>query len=355
MNPFNVVLIVLVVLVVLYVLRGIKIVSQSETMIVERLGKYNRTLNAGINVILPIVEQAKETIVRRQNGSMARSSRIDMREQVYDFDKQSVITKDNVMTEINALLYFQIVDPMKAVYEIQNLPVAIEKLTQTTLRNVVGEMELDETLTSRDTINSKLRNVLDDATNKWGVKVNRVELQDITPPESIRRTMELQMQAERNRRAEILKAEGEKQSQILNSEGEKQAESNAAEAEKQANILKAEGEARAKVLQAEAEAAAIRNIAEAVADRGADRTADKAEQSAESRAFCCAEHTPGHTANHAESAVNQFQIFHIQCRHIHSHFFIPPAHCASFLISYSGCIIAVMCIYAGTEGMAAAV
>lgn len=270
MSVTNVVLIVLVALVVIYILRGIKIVSQSETMIVERLGKYNRTLNAGINVILPIIEQAKETIVRRQTGAMTRTSRIDMREQVYDFDKQSVITKDNVMTEINALLYFQIVDPMKAVYEIQNLPVAIEKLTQTTLRNVVGEMELDETLTSRDTINSKLRNVLDDATNKWGVKVNRVELQDITPPESIRRTMELQMQAERNRRAEILKAEGEKQAQILNSEGEKQAEINAAEAEKQANILKAEGEAKAKVLQAEAEATAIRNIAEAVADRGAD-------------------------------------------------------------------------------------
>lgn len=264
------VLIVLAALVVFYILRGIKIVSQSETLIVERLGKYNRTLNAGINVILPIIEKAKETIARRQDGRLISTSRIDMREQVYDFDKQSVITKDNVMTEINALLYFQIVDPMKAVYEIQNLPVAIEKLTQTTLRNVVGEMELDETLTSRDTINSKLRNVLDDATNKWGVKVNRVELQDITPPESIRRTMELQMQAERNRRAEILKAEGEKQAQILNSEGEKQAEINAAEADKQANILKAEGEARAKVLQAEAEAAAIRNIAEAVADRGAD-------------------------------------------------------------------------------------
>ena len=270
MNPSMIILYVLIALVVIYILRGIKIVSQSETMIVERLGKYNRTLNAGINVILPIIEQAKETIVRRQTGAISRTSRIDMREQVYDFDKQSVITKDNVMTEINALLYFQIVDPMKAVYEIQNLPVAIEKLTQTTLRNVVGEMELDETLTSRDTINSKLRNVLDDATNKWGVKVNRVELQDITPPESIRRTMELQMQAERNRRAEILKAEGEKQAQILNSEGEKQAEINAAEAEKQANILRAEGEAKAKVLQAEAEAAAIRNIAEAVADRGAD-------------------------------------------------------------------------------------
>ncbi len=264
------VLIILIVLVVLYVLSGIKIVSQSETMIIERLGKYNRTLTAGINIILPIVEKAKDTIARRQNGSLVRVSRIDMREQVYDFDKQSVITKDNVMTEINALLYFQVVDPMKAVYEIQNLPVAIEKLTQTTLRNVVGEMELDETLTSRDTINTKLRTVLDDATNKWGVKVNRVELQDITPPESIRRTMELQMQAERNRRAEILKAEGEKQAQILNSEGEKQAEINAAEADKQANILKAEGEARAKILQAEAEATAIRNIAEAVADKGAD-------------------------------------------------------------------------------------
>ena len=270
MTVLNWVLIGLGVLVVIYILRGIKSVSQSETMIVERLGKYNRTLNAGINIILPIIEQAKEVIVRQQNGRLYRANRIDMREQVYDFDKQSVITKDNVMTEINALLYFQIVDPMKATYEIQNLPVAIEKLTQTTLRNVVGEMELDETLTSRDTINSKLRNVLDDATNKWGVKVNRVELQDITPPESIRRTMELQMQAERNRRAEILKAEGEKQAQILNSEGEKQAEINAAEADKQANILKAEGEARAKVLQAEAEAAAIRNIAEAVADRGAD-------------------------------------------------------------------------------------
>ena len=255
---------------VIYILRGIKIVSQSETLIVERLGKYNRTLNAGINVILPIIEKAKETIARRQDGRLIATSRIDMREQVYDFDKQSVITKDNVMTEINALLYFQIVDPMKAVYEIQNLPVAIEKLTQTTLRNVVGEMELDETLTSRDTINSKLRNVLDDATNKWGVKVNRVELQDITPPESIRRTMELQMQAERNRRAEILKAEGEKQAQILNSEGEKQAEINAAEADKQANILMAEGEARAKILQAEAEATAIRNITEAVSSGGAD-------------------------------------------------------------------------------------
>lgn len=270
MTPLSTFLIVLAALVIIYVLNGIKIVSQSETMIVERLGRYHRTLQAGINIILPIVERPKQTIARMNTGTLHMVSRIDLREQVYDFDKQSVITKDNVMTEINALLYFQIVDPIKSVYEIKNLPMAIEKLTQTTLRNVVGEMELDETLTSRDTINSKLRSVLDDATNKWGVKVNRVELQDITPPESIRFAMEKQMQAERDRRAEILKAEGEKQSAILKSEGEKASEINAAEAEKQARILKAQGQAEAQILQAEAEAKAIAQISAAVAAKGSD-------------------------------------------------------------------------------------
>lgn len=267
----TIVLIVIAVVVITYVLKGIKIISQSETMIIERLGRYHRTLNAGINVILPIVERGKDTATRRGDGRIVMNSKIDLREQVFDFDKQSVITKDNVMTEINALLYFQIVDPVKSVYEIQNLPMAIEKLTQTTLRNVVGELELDETLTSRDTINSKLRAVLDDATNKWGVKVNRVELQDITPPQSIRIAMEKQMQAERDRRAEILKAEGEKQSAILKSEGEKSAEINAAEAEKQARILRAEGQAQAQILQAEAEAEAIRKVTDSVASvKGAD-------------------------------------------------------------------------------------
>ncbi len=267
----TIVLIVIAIVVIAYVLKGIKIISQSETMIIERLGRYHRTLNAGINVILPIVERGKETATRRGDGRIVMNSKIDLREQVFDFDKQSVITKDNVMTEINALLYFQIVDPVKSVYEIQNLPMAIEKLTQTTLRNVVGELELDETLTSRDTINSKLRSVLDDATNKWGVKVNRVELQDITPPQSIRIAMEKQMQAERDRRAEILKAEGEKQSAILKSEGEKSAEINAAEAEKQARILRAEGQAQAQILQAEAEAEAIRKVTDSVAAvKGAD-------------------------------------------------------------------------------------
>lgn len=270
MNLETFILITLVVLVAIYILRGFKIVSQSETMIVERLGRYQRTLKAGINIILPIIERGKETMTRQSNGSIRMNSRIDLREQVYDFDKQSVITKDNVMTEINALLYFQVVDPMKAVYEIQNLPLAIEKLTQTTLRNVVGEMELDETLTSRDTINSKLRNVLDEATNKWGVKVNRVELQDITPPQSIRFAMEKQMQAERDKRAEILKSEGEKQSAILKSEGEKAAEINAAEAEKQARILRAQGNAEAQVLQAQAEAQAIKQVSDAVSAKGAD-------------------------------------------------------------------------------------
>nr|MDE6342804.1 SPFH/Band 7/PHB domain protein [Muribaculaceae bacterium] len=176
-------------------------------------------------------------------------------------------------TEINALLYFQIVDPKKSVYEIDNLPNAIEKLTQTSLRNVIGELELDETLTSRDTINAKLQSILDDATNKWGVKVNRVELQDITPPESVRVAMEKQMQAERNRRAEILNAEGEKQSLILRSEGQKMSQINKAEAEKQAAILKAEGEARAQVLRAQAEAAAISNVATAVAQSQTDPAA----------------------------------------------------------------------------------
>ena len=162
------------------------------------------------------------------------------------------------------MLYFQIVDPFKAVYEINNLPNAIEKLTQTTLRNIIGEMELDQTLTSRDTINTKLRGVLDDATNKWGIKVNRVELQDIIPPQSVLQAMEKQMQAERDKRATILTSEGKKQADILRSEGEKAATINRAEADKQQAILRAEGEAQARVRKAEAEAVAIEKITEAV-------------------------------------------------------------------------------------------
>ena len=266
---------------IIFAAAGIKIVQQSETIVVERLGKYNRTLTSGINIIWPIVDRPRPIMWRytredyegRTLVNKRLVSRIDLRESVYDFPKQNVITRDNVVTEINAILYFQITDPIKAVYEISNLPDAIEKLTQTTLRNVIGEMDLDETLTSRDTINSKLRAVLDDATNKWGVKVNRVELQDINPPRDIRDAMEKQMRAERDKRAKILESEGTKVSHVLESEGRKISEINHAEGEKQAHILRAEGEAQAQVLKARAEAEAIRQVTEAVAATQTDPAA----------------------------------------------------------------------------------
>lgn len=254
--------IALIICALIVVKKSLVIIPQSETKIIERLGKYYATLKPGINIIIPFIDRAKEIVTMRR-GRYIYSNSIDLREQVYDFDKQNVITKDNVQTQINALLYFQIVDPFKAVYEISNLPNAIEKLTQTTLRNIIGELELDQTLTSRDTINTKLRAVLDDATNKWGIKVNRVELQDITPPESVLQAMEKQMQAERNKRATILTSEGEKAAAILKSEGEKTAIINKAEADKQMAILNAEGEAQAKIRKAEAEAIAIQKITEA--------------------------------------------------------------------------------------------
>ena len=278
MDSTLIIFLIIAAIAVIYVLKGFKIVPQSETRVVERLGRYDRTLQSGINFIFPIIDRAREVVQRDEikytDGSksvvMRTTSRIDLREQVYDFDKQSVITKDNVTTTINALLYFQIVDPVKSVYEIDNLPNAIEKLTQTTLRNVIGELELDETLTSRDTINSKLRIVLDEATNKWGVKVNRVELQDITPPESVRSAMEQQMQSDRERRAKVLEAKGHKEAMILQSEGEKESQINQAEAERQTQILRAQGEADAKILQASAEAEAIRKVADAIAESKTD-------------------------------------------------------------------------------------
>ena len=263
MIDFTYVIIALVVLAVIFIKMSVVIIPQSETRIIERLGKYYATLKPGI--IIPFIDRAK-IIMTLNRGRYVYSSTIDLREQVYDFDKQNVITKDNIQMQINALLYFQIVDPFKAVYEINNLPNAIEKLTQTTLRNIIGELELDQTLTSRDTINTKLRAVLDDATNKWGIKVNRVELQDITPPVSVLQAMEKQMQAERNKRATILNSEGEKAAVVLRSEGEKTSMINRAEASKQQAILKAEGEAQARIRKAEAEAIAIKQITEAVGD-----------------------------------------------------------------------------------------
>ena len=253
MGGFLYFLLVLLVLVAVIISKSLTIIPQSETKVIERLGRYNRTLDSGVNLIIPFIDAPREIYSRYQyersrftmEGTDAgrdfvvkRSTKIDLREQVYDFPRQSVITKDNVPTTINALLYFQITDPVKAVYEIDNLPNAIEKLTQTTLRNIIGSMELDETLTSRDTINTKLRSVLDEATDKWGVKVNRVELQDIMPGEDVMEAMAKQMNAERERRASVLEAQGAKESAILRSEGEKMALINQAEAEKQAEIDK---------------------------------------------------------------------------------------------------------------------
>ena len=272
----SVFLLVLLVAAGIFVAKGVVIVQQAEVVIVERLGKYERTLESGLNYIIPILEAPRGIAWKVTQKSFDGNSysyikertKIDLRESVYDFPRQTVITKDNVSISINALLYFQIVDAKSAVYEIQNLPEAIEKLTQTTLRNLVGQLDLDETLVSRDKINNELRAILDEATNKWGVKVNRVELQDIIPPSDIQSAMEKQMKAERDRRAAILEAEGLKKSAILKAEGQKEALINQAEGEKKSAILKAEGIAQARVIEADAEKEAIGRIIEALANKG---------------------------------------------------------------------------------------
>ena len=266
----------LIVLALIFVAKGVLIVQQAEVVVVERLGKFDRILQSGFNFIIPIIEAPRaidwKITQRGYDGAsysiVQKKTRIDLREAVYDFPRQNVITKDNVSISINALLYFQIVDPKSAVYEIQNLPEAIEKLTQTNLRNLVGQLDLDESLVSRDKINHELRAILDEATNKWGVKVNRVELQDIIPPSDIQSAMEKQMKAERDRRAAILEAEGLKKSAVLKAEGEKEAAINRAEGEKQAKILKAEGIAQARILEADGEKEAINRIITALEDKG---------------------------------------------------------------------------------------
>ncbi len=266
----------LIVLAIVFVVKGVIIVQQAEVVIVERLGKFDRVLQSGFNFIIPIIEAPRaidwKVTQKGFDGAtysiIQKRTKIDLREAVYDFPRQNVITKDNVSISINALLYFQIVDPKSAVYEIQNLPDAIEKLTQTNLRNLVGQLDLDESLVSRDKINHELRAILDEATNKWGVKVNRVELQDIIPPADIQSAMEKQMKAERDRRAAILEAEGLKKSAVLKAEGEKEAAINRAEGEKQANILRAEGVAQARILEADGEKEAIQRIINALADKG---------------------------------------------------------------------------------------
>ena len=231
--------VVVAVVAVALVASTIKVVPQAHARIVERLGRYHRTLNAGLAFVIPVVDKVR--------------SRVDLREQVVSFPPQPVITEDNLVVSIDSVIYFQVTDPKSATYEIANYLIGIEQLTVTTLRNVIGSMDLEETLTSRDSINAQLRGVLDEATGKWGIRVNRVEIKAIDPPRSVQESMEKQMRAERDKRAAILTAEGEKQSAILTAEGEKTAA-----------VLRAEGDAQAAVLRAQGESEAIVKVVEAI-------------------------------------------------------------------------------------------
>ncbi len=234
-----IVLLLLALFVIIVLVRTVKIVSQQTALIIERLGRYSRTLEPGLHLLVPFVD-----VVR---------ANIDLREQVVSFPPQPVITSDNLVVSIDTVIYYQVIDPKSAVYEIANFIQGIEQLTVTTLRNVIGSLDLEQTLTSRDQINGQLRGVLDEATGKWGIRVNRVELKAIDPPHSIQESMEKQMRAERDRRAIVLTAEGTKASQILTAEGEKQSQ-----------ILRAEGSAQARILEAQGQARAIQQVFDAI-------------------------------------------------------------------------------------------
>src|SRR5436190_6445794 len=239
MEPVIIVLIILVVLVFIALIRTIQVIPQASAAIVERFGRYTRTLNAGLNIVVPFIDSIR--------------NRVDLREQVVPFPPQPVITQDNLVVNIDTVIYYQVTDARAATYEVASYIQAIEQLTVTTLRNVIGGMDLERTLTSREEINGQLRGVLDDATGKWGIRVNRVELKAIDPPKSIIDAMEKQLRAERDKRAAILTAEGAKQSQILTAEGAKQSA-----------ILTAEGQARAQVLLADGQAKAIDTVFTAI-------------------------------------------------------------------------------------------
>ena len=243
---------VLVVLILILVVSSIHVVQQSKAFVVERLGSFSAVWGNGLHWKWPFIER----VVKK----------ISLKEQVADFDPQPVITKDNVTMQIDTVIYFQITDPKLYTYGVEYPMSAIENLTATTLRNIIGEMELDQSLTSRDVINAKMRSILDEATDPWGIKVNRVELKNILPPQDIQNSMEKQMKAERDRRQAILQAEGTKRSQILVAEGEKEAAILKADAEKQAAILNAEAEKQAAILKADGEAQAIMAVQKAMAD-----------------------------------------------------------------------------------------
>ncbi len=257
--------IALVIFALVVVGKGVRVIQQSECMVIERLGSYHATLANGLNIIIPFIDQPRATYWVF-NGGIYPTTRLDLRETVLEVPEQNVITRDNVSIKIDVLLYIQITDPVKATYEISNLPNSVAQLAQTSLRNVIGEMDLDHTLISRDTINAKLKAVLDDATDKWGTKVNRVELKNITPPREIQLAMEKQMQAERERRAKVLEAEGDKQARISRSEGLKQEQINLSEGDREAQIRRAGGEADAMIQVAQAKKQSINEIKSALGD-----------------------------------------------------------------------------------------
>src|SRR6187401_1076259 len=251
---------------------AVKIIGQAEVMVIERLGRFHRVARSGLNLLIPFVERPRPIDVRYAEndvGGVRRiaartTTRIDLREQVLNFPSQPVITKDNVTIDIDAVLYYRIAEPQKATYAVQNLPYALETLTRTTLRNIVGEMELDATLASRDAINTRMREVIEEAAIGWGVDLTRVELQAIEPPRDIQQSMELQMRAERERRAAVTNAEAGKRAAILEAEGVRESQVRRAEGEKDAAILRADGLATARLAMATAEAEAIQKIAGAL-------------------------------------------------------------------------------------------
>ncbi|MGM9641377.1 MAG: SPFH domain-containing protein [Faecousia sp.] len=244
--------VVLVVIILIIVIKNIRVVQQSQAFVIERLGAFREVWGVGLHFKVPFIDRV--------------AKRVSLKEQVLDYPPQPVITKDNVTMQIDTVVYFQITDPKLYAYGVEMPMVAMETLTATTLRNIIGELELDQTLTSRDVINTKMRAILDEATDPWGIKVNRVELKNILPPADIQSSMEKQMKAERDRRQAILQAEGQKKSAILVAEGERESAILRADAEKQAAILKAEAEKQAAILKADGEAQAIRMVQQALAD-----------------------------------------------------------------------------------------
>lgn len=252
MEPATIVLLAVIVIVIGYLLKRIRVVKQSQAIVIERLGAFRAVWGVGLHFLTPFIDRIARVV--------------SLKEQVLDYPPQPVITKDNVTMQIDTVVYFQITDPKLYAYGVEQPMIAMETLTATTLRNIIGDLELDQTLTSRDVINTKMRAILDEATDPWGIKVNRVELKNILPPADIQNSMEKQMKAERDRRQAILQAEGQKHSAILVAEGEKESAILKASADKEAAILKAEAEKQAAVLKAEGQAAAILAVQKATAD-----------------------------------------------------------------------------------------